>query len=125
MIRFVAMMVVTLSFLSGGTVASEHPEEGVFYRLKNVNSKKVLALGVGAAKSDNTQIVQRSQGQDERQQWKFVAVGKYYRIVNRKTEQELNVRSKDEDDAVVASTDGKNAQWSLEQMGEAFLIKNA
>ena len=124
MVRIVAMLVVTSAFLFAGTNVSAQVEVDVYYRIKNVNSKKVLALGVGAAKVDEAQIVQRSQGQDERQQWKFVKVGKYYKIVNRKSEQVLNVHSKDGGDPIVASTDGKNAQWSLEKKGDAFLIRS-
>lgn len=124
MTRCIAMAVLTVSLLLSGKFAAAQPEEGVYYRIKNVNSKKMLALGIGAAKVDEAQIVQRARGEDERQQWKFVKVGKYFKIINRKSEQELNVRSKDEEAPIVASTDGKNAQWSLEKEGKAYLIKS-
>lgn len=126
MTRFVALVVVTLIFLSSGMAATVQPEEGVYYRIKNVNSEKFLALGDGAAKKDATQIVQRSTGKDERAQWKFVPVGKYYKIVNRKTEQELSVDAKDEGEPVLARTNGRHAQWSIEKEknGEGFQIKS-
>jgi len=123
-IRFVAMIVVTLAYLSAAAVANAQPEEGVYYRIKNVNSKKFLALGDGAATSDETQIVQRSPAMNERAQWKFVPVGKHYRIVNRKTGQELSVHSKDEGEPILARTKVKHGQWSVESKDGSYVFKS-
>lgn len=122
MTRYVAMVVVAVSFLFVGNFAAAQPEEGVYYRIRNVNSEKFLALGDGA--EDGAQIVQRLQGDNERQQWSFVKVGKYYKIVNRKSGQSLNVHSKDEEAPIIASDDGKNQQWSVDKKGDAIIIKS-
>ncbi|MFO0876530.1 MAG: RICIN domain-containing protein, partial [Gemmataceae bacterium] len=62
------------------------------------------------------------------QQWKFVKVGDYYKIVNRKTGKALNVSSgsKEEGAPIIqwdAGDDGENQQWSLEKKGQAYVIK--
>lgn len=72
MTRAVAMLLLTGAFLGAGNISAQEPQEGVFYRIKNVNSKRVLALSDGTGKADDPQIVQRAHGKDERQPWRFV-----------------------------------------------------
>jgi hypothetical protein len=122
MSRCVAMLVVAVSFLCAERFAAAEPEAGKFYRIRNVNSKKMLALDDKGA--DGAQIVQRAPGKNERQHWSFEAVGKHYRIINRKSGQRLNVKSTDEGSPIIASDDGKNAQWSLEAKGDKYVIRS-
>ena len=122
------MAVVAVSFLFACQTALAQPVEGQYYRIKNVNSKKVLALDDGAGKVDGALIVQRSPGQNERQHWKFVKVGEFYKIINRKSGQALNVQSASgEEGAPIiqwdASDDGENQQWSLEKKRGNYYIK--
>ncbi len=124
MIRFVALMVVAVSFLFAGNFAAAQPAEGEFYRIKNLNSGKYLALGDDSDKMKEAQVVQRAQGKGNRQQWSFEKVGKFYRIINRQSGQALNVHSTEEDEPVFATDNGKNAQWSLEKVGENYMIKS-
>lgn len=122
MTRLVAIVVLAVSFQLAGQLVAAPPNEGAYYKIKNVNSKKALALNDGA--EDGAQIIQRSPGQNERQQWSFVRVGKFYRIVNRKSGQALNVQSKEDGTPVIASDNGKNLQWSLEETEGGFIIKS-
>lgn len=122
MTRFVAVVLVATSCLFADRFASAQPEAGVYYRIRNVNSQKMLALDDKGA--DGAQIVQRSPGQNERQQWSFVKVGGHYKIVNRKSGQSLNVESTEAETPIIASDNGKNLQWSLEKKGEAYVIKS-
>ena len=122
MTRLFSFVVVAVSFLLAGNFAAAQPQEGVYYQIKNVNSKKVLALS--DSEGDGEQILQRMSGQGERQQWSFVKVGAYYRILNRKTGQALNVRSTAGETPIIASDNGKNLQWSFEKNAEGYVIKS-
>lgn len=51
-------------------------------------------------------------------------MGRSFQIINRKSEQELNVHSKDADTPIVATTDGKHTHGALEKEGDAFIIRS-
>jgi hypothetical protein len=116
------VVILAVSFLCIGKFAAAQPAEGGFYRITNVNSKKALALG--DTEADGEQIIQRADGEGERQHWSFIKVGNHYKIANRKTGQLLNVRSLEPDTAVSAKENGRNAQWSLEKSGGTYLIRS-
>lgn len=127
MTRFIAFVAVAGSLLVASQVSLAQPEPDQWYRIKNVRSNKVLAIG----EDKEAQIVQRLAGPNERQQWKFVPVAKapkHYTIVNRKTGQALNVinESREEGAAIIpwdASVKAQNQQWSLEKSGDHYVIK--
>nr|WP_309690148.1 RICIN domain-containing protein [Armatimonas sp.] len=103
------------------------PEEGEYYRIKNVRSKKVLSVA-DDGKEKGAPIVQVVPGPSELQQWQFVKVGGYYKIVNRKTGMALNVESESmQEGAPIIQWDArvnkKNQQWSLVKKGDFFAIK--
>jgi hypothetical protein len=116
------VVILAVSFLCIGKFAAAQPAEGQYYRIMNVNSKKVLSLG--DTEADREQLVQRAHGEGERQQWSFIKVGKHYRIANRQTGQLLNVQSLEANSAVTAKENGKNSQWSLEKSGKTYLIRS-
>ena len=125
MIRFVAVAVLAIAILAVGQTAWAQPEEGQFYRIKSVSSKKVLSV---EDKGEGDAIIQVAPGVAEVQQWKFVKSGDYYKIVNRKTGKALNVKnaSKEEGTPIIqwdASDKGENQQWSLEKKGTSYVIK--
>lgn len=127
MARFVAMVALAGSLMCISQIALAQPEEGQYYRIKCVSSKKVLAVE-DKGKEDGAQIIQVLPGPKDFQQWKFVKVGDFYKIVNRKTGKALNVQnaSKEEGTPIIqwdASDNGENQQWSLENKGNAFVIK--
>jgi len=128
MTKFVASIVLAgLAFVSVGQTALAQVQEGEFYRIKCVNGKKVLSVE-DKGKGESDQIVQTVSGPKEVQQWKFVKIGNYYKIVNRKTGKALNVsnNSLEEGAPVIqwdASVDAENQQWSLEKKGNAYVIR--
>jgi hypothetical protein len=103
------------------------PEEGKYYRIKNVRSEKVLTVS-DKGKEEGAKIEQVLQAPSLLQQWEFVKVGGYYKIVNRKTGKALNVQSESqEEDAPIiqwdANVDNENLQWSLLKVGDNFKFK--
>lgn len=128
MSRFVAMAAVAGAFLFASPTVSAQPEEGQYYQIKNVRSKKTLAIDDEGAKVEGAQIVQRIAGPNPRQEWKFEKVGRYYKIINRKSGMALNVQnaSKAEGTPIIqwdASDPGENQQWLLEKHGENYVLK--
>ena len=125
--RFVAMAVVAGSILFVAQAAMAQPEEGQFYRIRNINSKKVLGIEE-KGKEEGAKIIQVPSGPGELQQWKFVKFGDYYKIVNRKTGKALNVQneSKEEGTPIIqwdANVDNENQQWQLEKKGGNYVFK--
>ena len=110
-----------------GPARGADPEEGQYYRIKNVRSEKVLSVS-DKGKEEGAKIEQVPQAPSLLQQWEFVNVGDYYKIVNRKTGKALNVQSESqEEDAHIikwdASVDNENLQWSLLKVGDNFKFK--
>jgi alpha-glucosidase len=128
MIRFIAVALVTGSFLFAGQAAVAQPEEGVYYRIKSANSDKVLAIDDGD-KAEGAKVVQRVVQPSEGQQWKFVKNGDYYNIVNRKTGMSMNVSgaSKDQGAPIIQwgakDNNRKDQQWSIEKKDDHFVFK--
>ncbi len=126
--RFAALGILALGFLCSSQSAMAQVVEGQFYRIKNVGSKKFLALGGDAKTVVGAQIVQRVHGQDARQQWSFVKQGVFFKIINRQNGQALNVQgaSTDEGAPIIqweADVKGKNQRWTLEPHGAYFVLK--
>lgn len=127
MARFVAWVVVAGLVLSIGQPSPAQVVDGQWYRIRNVNSNKVLAVG----ENKESQVVQRKAGPNDRQQWKFVQVEKapkHYYIVNRKNGLALNVANNtDKEGSPIilwdASVKAQNQQWSLEPSGPNFMLK--
>ena len=129
MTRFVTVLVVAGSFLLfARPVAKAQPEEGQYYLIKNVNSKKALSVEA-KGKEEGAKIVQVVPGGAELQQWKFVKNGDFYNIINRKTGRALNVQNESKEEGTpIIQWDAKdnnyeNQQWSLEKKGKHFVIK--
>lgn len=103
------------------------PQEGKFYRIKNVHSKKVLAVE-DKALDDGARIVQIIAGPKDHQAWKFVKTDSYYKIVNRRSDKALNVVSgvKDVGADIIqwdVEDDAENQHWSLEKRDGYFIIR--
>lgn len=125
--RFTALGVLMLCFLSMSQSAMAQVVEGKFYRIKNVGTKKYLALGDDAKTVVGAQIVQRSKGNGAREQWSFVKQGNFYKIINRENGQALNVQSASTDEGAPiiqweADVKGKNQRWTLEPHGTHFAL---
>lgn len=123
--KFVWVVVAGLFFI--GQPSPAQVEDGVWYRIRNVKSNKVLAVG----EDKDSQVVQRLAGPSDRQQWKFVRAAKapnHFYIVNRKTGLALNVANNTSDEGAPiilwdASVKEQNQQWSLEMSGKNFMLK--
>lgn len=126
--RFAALWLAAVGFLCTSQGVIAQVVEGQFYRIKNVGSKKYLALGDGAKTVVGAQIVQRAHGQDARQQWSFVKQGPFFKIINRQNGQALNVQGASTDDGAPiiqwdANVKGQNQRWTLEPHGAYFALK--
>ncbi len=126
--RLFALGLVAVGFLCSSQGVMAQVVEGQFYRIKNVGSKKFLALGDDSKTVEGAQIVQRAQGQDDRQQWSFVKQGPFFKIINRQNGQALNVQgATTEEGAPIiqwdANVKGKNQRWTLEPHGAYFALK--
>lgn len=128
MSRFCVAMVLAGFVLTGASRAvGAEPVEGQHYRIKNIKSKLLLAVPDKEA-GEGALIVLAAQGPNQLQQWKFVKIGDYYKIVNRKTGMALNVQneSTDEGTAIIqwdASADNENQQWSLVEKEGGYAIE--
>lgn len=125
--RIVTLGVLVVAMLAFSHLASAQPEEGQYYRIKCVSTKKVLSVE-DKGKEEGAAIVQVLPGPKEIQQWKFVKAGDFYKIVNRKTGKALNVaNASNEEGAPViqwdASDPGVNQQWTLEKKDDTYVIK--
>lgn len=126
--RFLFPALLSLCFLCSSQGVMAQVVEGQFYRIKNVGTKKYLALGDDAKTVVGAQIVQRALGQDDRQQWSFVKQGPFFKIINRQNGQALNVQSASmEVGAPIiqweADVKGKNQRWTLVPHGAYFALK--
>ncbi len=126
--RFFFPAMLLLCFLCSSQGVMAQVVEGQFYRIKNVGTKKCLALGDDAKTVVGAQIVQRALGQDDRQQWSFVKQGPFFKIINRQNGQALNVQgaSMEEGAPIIqweADVKGKNQRWTLEPHGAYFALK--
>ena len=123
MFKFCVAIVLAACVLTCANPAlGADPEEGQYYRIKNVQSNKVLSVS-GTDMGEGAMIVPALLGFNYRQQWKFVKIGDYYKVVNRETGLALNVQSasKEEGAPIIqwdASIDNENQQWSLVKKGE-------
>ena len=125
---FFAMALVAVSLFYAAQVAVAQPVEGQYYRIKNVRSQKVLALAGATAGVDSAQILQREPGPYEGQHWKFVKVGRFYKIIYRQTGLALNVQNAAMEAGTPiiqwdASDPGRNQQWSIEDKGGSYMLK--
>jgi nitroreductase len=123
----VAMFLVGCVLMCAGPSMGADPEEGQYYRIKNVRSKKVLSVS-DEGKEEGAPIIQVLPGSKNLQEWKFVKIGDYYKIVNHKTGKALNVQSESKEAGTPiiqwdASADNENQQWSLVKQGDFFAIK--
>ncbi len=126
--RFFFPVMLSLCLLCSSQGVMAQVVEGQFYRIKNVGTKKYLALGDDAKTVVGAQIVQRALGQDDRQQWSFVKQGPFFKIINRQNGQALNVQSASmEVGAPIiqweADVKGKNQRWTLVPHGAYFALK--
>jgi hypothetical protein len=100
------------------------PATGRYYQIKDVRSGLVLAI----VKEDDAKIIQAKAAADTTQQWQFVKVGGYYKIVNRKSGKVVDVRKGDKKvgTQIIQFKDhgGQNQQWSLEKQGKSFVLKS-
>ncbi|MFO0820509.1 MAG: RICIN domain-containing protein [Pirellulales bacterium] len=127
MARFASMMLFTFSLMIFSQFVYAEPEEGQFYRIRCASTKKVLSID-DTEKEGPAAIIQVVTGQRQFQHWKFVKVGNYYKIVNRKTGMAINVaNASGEQGAPVIQWDandpGENQQWSLEKKGDFYVIR--
>lgn len=126
--RIVKLAMLSVTLLGATQLAQAQPEADVWYQIKNVASKKNLALDDKAKKENGALIVQRAPGTGERQQWKFVKVGAYYKIINRQSGQALNVQNAAGEDGTPiiqwdAADEGKNQQWTVEKKGDHYVFR--
>lgn len=122
-----AMVLASCVLTCAGPGMGADPEDGQYYRIKNIRSKKVLSVSE-VGKEEGAPIVQALPGPKNLQEWKFVKIGDYYKIVNRKTGKALNVQSESKEAGAPviqwdASVDNENQQWSFVKQGDYFAIK--
>lgn len=121
---------VLLMVLSVATAAE--PKAGQYFQIECVQSGKVLAVEAGD-KAEEAKIVQVPLTEEAsaehwtKQQWQFVKVGDYYKIVNRKSGKVLDVHQSSLEEGVQIQqynyNGGENQQWSLEKRGQHLTIK--
>lgn len=106
------------------------PPPGVvqYYRIKNLSSNKVLAIEDEPKQEEGAQIIQRTAGPKDRQQWRFVKEGAFYTIINRKSGLALTVQNasmKNGAPVVQSGANGTQAhqQWSLQKNGETYVFR--
>ncbi len=126
--RFGALWLVAAGVLCTNQAVMAQVVEGRFYRIKNVGTKKYLALGDDANAVEGAQIVQRTKGNAAREQWSVVEQGPFFKIINRQNGQALNVQgaSTEEGAPIIqwkANVKGKNQRWTLEPHGAHFALK--
>lgn len=102
-------------------------DESQYYRIQFVHSEK--ALGIVGSKVDEAQVRLVAPDRDTKgQEWRFVKVGDFYKIINRKSGKALNVinGSAEAGAAIIqwdADDNRENQQWSLEKQGDHWVIK--
>ncbi len=114
---FVAMVAASCLFAGAGPAVGADPEDGQYYRIKNARTEKVLSVSE-KGKEEGATIEEVARSPSLLQQWTFVKVGDYYKIVNRKTGMALNdpERIAGGRRPIIqwdASVDNENQQWSL------------
>lgn len=124
--RFAMPLVIAGSLLLTSKVAQAQPENGKYYHIQSVNSQKYL--GTQGKTESGEEILQVTFNKDaEGQQWKFVKMGKYYEITNKKSGKALNVRSgSTEEHAVIIQWDARpkaqNQQWEVTKNGDSYSL---
>ena len=127
MTKCLASCLLTVACLLSATGGTEAQDPNRYYRIKNVNSKKVLSVD-DKGKDEGDRIIQVVPADSDLQQWKFVKSGDYFKIVNRKSGLALNVKdgAKKRGAPVIqwdAKEAGENSEWRLEKKGEHYAIK--
>jgi hypothetical protein len=117
--------------LLAGQVGRAQPENGQYYRIRNVNSGKLLvADGDGAGAKIIQATAARGKRGDDSQHWQLVKViGNYYKLVNRTTGLVLEVPNGLRNPGVQIQQGvdrrARNQLWSLESVGgKTFVIKS-
>ena len=108
--------------------AKPPPEVVQYYKIKNINSNKVLAIDDGLNREEGAPIVQRIGGPKDRQNWRFVKEGEFYKILNIRSGMALTVQDASmEEGAPIVQSDANgarpNQQWSLQKTDEGYILK--
>ncbi len=105
------------------------PEDAVqYYKIRNINSNKVLAIDDGLPREEGAPIVQRVGGPKNRQNWRFVKEGEFYKILNISSGLALTVKDASmEDGAQIVQSDPRgarpNQQWTLQKTEAGYIVK--
>ena len=107
---------------------SPPPEVVQYYKIKNINSNKVLAIDDRFNADEGAPIVQRIGGPKDRQLWRFVKEGAFYKIINGKSGMALTVQDASmEEGAPIVQSDASgarpNQQWTLQKTDEGYILK--
>lgn len=126
MTRFFSLALLGILMIASQQAIAD-PVENQFYRIQCIGSK--LYLGVGVAKADGGEVLQRVSTKELGQQWEFVKNGEHYNIINRKSGKALSVPggSKDEGVGIIQSdvkeNNSEHQQWQLIKKGDHYIIK--
>jgi hypothetical protein len=124
-VRFVPKIVVVGLFLFVCQITATEPEDGEYYKIRCIKSMKHLSNN--NKKNEGDIVVQASPGPYENQHWKFVKMGDFYKIINRKWNKVLAVAggSKEKGSSIEMQDDtGTDHQlWSVEKKEDAYVLR--
>ncbi len=100
MTRLSVVIVFAGLLVLAGAAATPNPEDGKYYKIKNFNSGKFLAVTDDSTEAGAKIVQADAMKKDEAQHWKLVKAGEHYKLINRKSGKALEVRDGTKDGGV-------------------------